>query len=132
MVCLDTSVLVPIIRKEKGILERLRAESEENDLSISTTMINLCELYNGAFGSNNPQRELEKVQSLASTLRVLDLNDSASRRYGELVNSRTLKKNPIGDFDLMISCIAMEFGETLVTRNAEHFARVPGLKMETW
>lgn len=95
-------------------------------------MINLCELYKGALGSNNPQRELERVQGLVSTVRVLDLNDSASRRYGELANNGALKRNPIGDFDLMIASIAMEFGETLITRNAEHFGRVPGLKMEMW
>lgn len=129
MVCLDTSVLVPIIRKEKAVLERLRTET---DLSVSTTMINLCELYRGVYGSKNPERELEKVQSLASTLRILDLNDGAGRRYGELVNSAALKRNPIGDFDLIISCIAMEFGETLITRNTEHFGRVPGLKIDTW
>jgi tRNA(fMet)-specific endonuclease VapC len=131
MVCLDTSVLVPIIRKEKKVVERLRAEAD-NGTSISTTTINLCELYMGAYGSNNPQKELEKVQSVVSTLRVIDLSAGASRKYGELANNEMLKKKPIGDFDLIISCIALEFGEPLATRNAEHFGRVPGLKIETW
>ena len=131
MVCLDTSVLIPIIRKEKKVVERLRIEAE-NVASISTTTINLCELYAGVYGSNNLQKELEKVQSIISTLRVLDLNAGASRRYGELINSGILKKNPIGDFDLMIACIALEFGEPLATRNATCFERVPGLKIETW
>ena len=72
------------------------------------------------------------MQSVVSTLRVLDLNDGASRRFGELVNNVILKKSPIGDFDLMISCIALEFGESLATRNTEHFRRVPSLKIETW
>ena len=40
--------------------------------------------------------------------------------------------NPIGDFDLIIACIALEFGEPLATRNATHFETVPGLKIETW
>ncbi|HVB12184.1 MAG TPA: type II toxin-antitoxin system VapC family toxin [Nitrososphaerales archaeon] len=131
MVCLDTSVLIPIIRKEKKVLERLRIEAE-NGASISTTKINLCELYIGAYASNNPHKELEKVQSIISALRVLDLTEGASRKYGQLANSGILKKNPIGDFDLMIACIALEFREPLATRNATHFERVPGLQIETW
>ena len=62
MVCLDTSVLVPIIRKEKKVIERLRMEAE-NGTDISTTMISLCELYTGAYGSNNPQKELKKCRA---------------------------------------------------------------------
>jgi tRNA(fMet)-specific endonuclease VapC len=131
MVCLDTSVLVQIIRKEKKAVERLRTASD-NDANVSTTMINVCELYVGAYRSKDPQKELEKVRCVVSALRVLELGDGASRRYGELANSQVLKRNPIGDFDLMISCVALEFEEILATHNAGHFSRVPGLRIEAW
>ena len=131
MVCLDTSVLVSIIRKDERAIEKLKAEAD-NGAGVSTTIINLCELYAGAYGSNDPEKELERVKGIVSALRVLEMNEEASRKYGELVNSQSLRRNPIGDFDLMISCIAMEFGESLATRNSKHFARVPGLKLESW
>jgi tRNA(fMet)-specific endonuclease VapC len=131
MVCLDTSVLVSIIRKDRATLEKLRSEAE-NGTAISTTIINLCELFAGAYGSRDQGKELERVRGIVSTLRVLELSEEASRKYGELVNNQVLKRNPIGDFDLLISCIAMESDESLATRNKEHFGRVPGLKVESW
>jgi predicted nucleic acid-binding protein len=99
---------------------------------VSTTVINLCELYSGAYGSKSPQKELAKVQDLVSNLGLLELDVGAAKRYGELVNNATLKRAPIGDFDLIIASIALEQGEKLVTRNVKHFSRVPGLATEQW
>jgi tRNA(fMet)-specific endonuclease VapC len=131
MVCLDTSVLVALIRRDHAAIDGLTAEAERGG-SVSTTTVNLCELYSGAYRSKNPQRELAKVQDLVSNLRLLELDAGAAKRYGELVNDATLKRAPIGDFDLIIASIALEQEEKLVTRNVKHFSRVPGLATEQW
>jgi tRNA(fMet)-specific endonuclease VapC len=131
MVCLDTSVLVALIRKDQAAMNGLRAEAEGGG-TVSTTTINLCELYAGAYGSKAPQRELQRVQDLLSQMGILELDVGATRRYGELVNDDALKREPIGDFDLMIASIALQQNEKLVTRNLKHFNRVPGLVVEQW
>jgi tRNA(fMet)-specific endonuclease VapC len=131
MVCLDTSVLVALIRKDQAAMNKLRAEAEVGG-TISTTIINLCELYAGAYGSKAPQRELQRVQDLLSQMGILELDVGATKRYGELVNDDELKREPIGDFDLMIASIALQQNEKLVTRNLRHFNRVPGLVVEQW
>ncbi len=120
-----------MIRKEKRALEMLRAHAA-SDGTVSTTVINVCELYAGAYGSKDPGRELERVNEILSTMRILNLDDAASQKYGELANSHTLKKNPIGDFDLLIACIAIVSGESIVTLNKSHFSRVPNLSLENW
>lgn len=38
----------------------------------------------------------------------------------------------IGSLDLKIACIALAQDVTLLTRNAPHFAQVPGLRLENW
>jgi tRNA(fMet)-specific endonuclease VapC len=38
----------------------------------------------------------------------------------------------IGSLDLKIACIALARDVTLLTRNASHFAQVPGLRFENW
>ena len=54
--------------------------------TVSTTVVNLCELYSGACGSR-PQKEFPaKVQDLVSDLGLLELDAGAAKRYGELVN----------------------------------------------
>jgi tRNA(fMet)-specific endonuclease VapC len=131
MVCLDTSVVVAMLRKDRAATERLRSEVEGGG-TLSTTMVILCELYSGAFGANDPQKELNKIEELLANLEILGLEEGAARRYGELVNDATLKRAPIGDFDLIIASIALEQGERLVTRNVRHFSRIPGLVTEQW
>ncbi len=131
MVCLDTSVVVAILRKDRAATERLRSEVEGGG-TFSTTVVTLCELYSGAFRASDPQKEVKKIQELLTNLEVLGLEEGAARRYGELVNDGTLKRAPIGDFDLVIASIALEQGEKLVTRNLKHFSRVPGLVTEQW
>ena len=131
MVCLDTSILVALIRRDQAAIDGLTAEAERGG-TVSTTVVNLCELYSGAYGSKNPQKELAKVQDLVSNLGILELDAGAAKRYGELVNDATLKRAPIGDFDLIIASIALQQEEKLVTRNLKHFSRVPGLATEQW
>ena len=131
MVCLDTSVLVALIRKDSEAMEGLRVEAEAGGV-VSTTMINLCELYSGAYGSKAPQKELERVQDLLTHIKLLEFDLGAARRYGGLVNDSGLKSEPIGDFDLIIASIVLENNEKLVTRNLKHFNRVPGLVVERW
>jgi len=131
MVCLDTSILVALIRRDQAAIDGLTAEAERGG-TVSTTVVNLCELYSGAYGSKNPQKELAKVQDLVSNLGLLELDAGAAKRYGELVNDATLKRAPIGDFDLIIASIALQQEEKLVTRDVKHFGRVPGLATEQW
>ncbi len=65
MVCLDTSVLVALIRKDERALNKLRMEASRAG-RVATTVINLCELYAGAYASGNPSRELEKLEKPTS------------------------------------------------------------------
>ena len=131
MVCLDTSVLVPLLRKDGRALSHLSRAVTEGS-KISTTVVSLCELYAGAYGSANTTKELQKIERLTSTLEIFALSEEASRRYGELLNSKPIKAQPVGDFDLIIAAIVLTNSEALATRNPEHFGRIPGLSLEAW
>lgn len=120
-----------ILRKEEDAIQKFEKEALKGT-RVSTTPINLCELYDGAYGSRNPTEELAKIDGLVDLLDVLMFNMDACRKYGEKINQAPLKSETIGDFDLIIACIAMSHGEPLVTRNVEHFRRVSGLVVQRW
>ena len=124
-------MLVAILRKEEDVMQRVEKEALQGT-RLSTTPVNLCELYDGVYGSRNSTKELAKVDDLVNLLDILEFNIDACRKYGEKINQAPLKNEPIGDFDLIIACIAMSHGEALVTRNIEHFGRVPGLVVQYW
>lgn len=122
--------MVAILRKEKKVIEKL-SEEVAKGTSVHTTLINLCELYKGAFRSRNPST-LAIMEELIQTIGILEFNVDACRRYGEKINQAPLRNKPVGDFDLIIACIAMSHGEPLATRNTEHFSRIPGLNVQYW
>ena len=131
LVCLDTSVIIALIRRDQKAVEKLR-EAVASRRRVSTTVVSLCELYAGAYGSRDPMRELEKVQGLASLLDVLHFGVNVAKKYGELANSQSMKGKPIGDFDMIIASTSLLNEEPLATRDVEHFSRVPGLEVEVW
>lgn len=124
-------MLVAILRKEEDVIQRVEKEALQGT-RLSTTPVNLCELYDGAYGSRNPTKELAKVDDLVNLLDILEFNMDVCRNYGEKINQVPLKHEPIGDFDLIIACIAMSHGEILATRNIQHFDKVPGLVVQQW
>jgi tRNA(fMet)-specific endonuclease VapC len=54
--------------------------------------------------------------------------DRAAEVYGELHRAGRL----ISDADILIAATALVHGLTLVTNNAAHFSRVPGLTWSSW
>jgi predicted nucleic acid-binding protein len=48
--------------------------------------------------------------------------------------SRSLRTagEPIGDHDLWIAALALQHGRTVVSRNEQHFRRVPGLSFRPY
>jgi len=131
MVCLDTSVLIALLRNEDNAMRKLRIEAERGT-RICTTPVNLCELYAGAYASRDRVKELRRVRGLQEVVRVLEFQAEACKKYGELVNDPVLRERPIGDFDLIIASISLSHGESLATRNVEHFQRIPELTVERW
>jgi len=131
MVCLDTSVLIALLRNEGDAMNKLRVEAAKGT-RISTTPINLCELYAGAYASRNRAKELKKVRGLQDSMNILEFHAEACRSYGELANNPELREKPVGDFDLIIASIAISHNEPLATRNIEHFQRIRELIVELW
>ena len=56
----------------------------------------------------------------------------AARVYGEIRAALEVKGRSIGAMDLLIAANAIHDRSTLVTRNRNEFARVPGLKIASW
>jgi tRNA(fMet)-specific endonuclease VapC len=127
---LDTNICVPLLNRTDSVLrERL--------LSHRPGEVVLCSIVKAelAFGAQNSQRvaeNLERLQRFCSAFQSLPFDDAAADRYGGLRALLRREGRPIGGTDLLIAAIALAAKVTLVTRNAEEFARVPQLALETW
>ena len=134
MMVLETSFCVDLFRErnrgEAGLASKKLEEMGGMILYLS--MFSLCELRAGAELSSNAQFELRKVEYLLEYVSLIYPDTAFPIIYGE--TEALLRRNgtPIPLMDLLIGCTAKLAGMPLLTRDINHFERIPGLVVETY
>ncbi|MEK6888159.1 MAG: type II toxin-antitoxin system VapC family toxin [Candidatus Aenigmatarchaeota archaeon] len=130
MVVLDSDILVGILRGDEKAIEYMD-KLEKKEERLNTTAINAFELFEGAMLMRDKNKQ-EKVENLLKAFGSYSFNSPASWKAAE-VSSGLKKTGKTVDFqDIAIASIALLHGETIVTRNIEHFGRIKNLKIEKW
>jgi tRNA(fMet)-specific endonuclease VapC len=122
---LDTTVLVNHLRSADRTTTITRLEGKTQ---LATTIINVFELYFGAYKSKDVKRNLAAVKGLRSTLQVLNLTESSAERAGKVLAGLEAKGQPLDPRDLFVAAICLEQGFAILTDNMDHFERVPDLE----
>lgn len=99
---------------------------------IGTTIITACELFYGAYKSSRSSTNLEVVNNLLKTITVVNMSKRVARLYGEIKASLESKGRSADDADLIIACVCIDQGVTLVTNNIRHFKEIHGLSLQNW
>jgi tRNA(fMet)-specific endonuclease VapC len=123
---LDSSVLVQFLKKDTMVLQRF---VEAEAVYIST--IALGELYYGAEHSDDVQKSLDKVNTLANTINILPVDSTTGKVYGHIKHMQRAKGRMLPDNDLWIAAAAIQYKLTLAARD-QHFTWVTGLALEEW
>jgi tRNA(fMet)-specific endonuclease VapC len=76
------------------------------------------------------QIRLDETEAFLRTFAIVLFNEAAGLHFAKLVAMKSLKNT--GRADLLIACVALAHGATLVTRNTKDFAGIPNLKLENW
>jgi len=124
----DTDSLIDMYSDQQvalELLERLAASG------IAISIISYMEVYEGILRSRTPEQVERKLDALLETIPLVPLSlriaqrcarlRKALRQEGKRVNQRAL--------DLIIAATAIEHGLDLVTRNADDYKDVPGLRL---
>ncbi len=90
---------------------------------LATTAVTVLEIWRGL--DSDSAREL--ARRAFRGVRVYPLTDAAARRAGEV--HRTLRHDPIGERDTLIAGVCLAIQRPLLSANARHFRRVPGLEV---
>lgn len=131
MVILDTDCLVGLVRGHPDALRKLAFLASRRD-AVATTAVNVAELFRGAHGAEDSARALSRVRAMIGPLAILPFDRPAGEEYGRIVASLEREGRPVGHMDAMIGAISILAGEAVVTRNARHFSRIPGLSVDSW
>jgi tRNA(fMet)-specific endonuclease VapC len=132
---LDTSFLVDLLREQRrdrfgpasAYLEGL---PEDEVLAVSVHVV--CELMAGAGRAGAPSGELDRLGRLCEALVVRYPDERFAEEYGRLLAGLHRSGTTIDTMDLLIATSAVLDASSLVTRNARHFSKVPGLSIVSY
>ena len=129
---LDTSFCIDLMREKNRnkIGPATRKLESLNKTQLYASIFVLCELQAGARLSNNPQRELRRVNILFELLTIICPGRAFAVSYGEAESFLRKKGKSIPTMDLLIGVTAKIFGLPLITRDTGHFKQIPGLIIE--
>ena len=86
----------------------------------------------GISKSSKPEKNQMALASFLSNIAVLPFKDDAAVKYGDSRAGLEKKGTPIGSNAMLIAAHARASDLTVVTNNTKEFARVPGLKLDSW
>jgi tRNA(fMet)-specific endonuclease VapC len=139
MIILDTDHMTvfqqPDSQPAQVLTARLAASSDRDILSTAVT---LEEQMRGWLALLNRYRDVRQQSEYYDNLtdmlrfyngwRLLGFDQSAGIKFLELKHLRP----SIGPNDLKIASVTLTRNALLLTTNAKHFSRVPGLRFEDW
>jgi predicted nucleic acid-binding protein len=99
-------------------------------LHVST--VTLGELFAWTGRAKSSPRRLQTLLHLLKDLLVLAVNETVARKFGAVRAWQLDNGVATPDLDLLSAAVALASGLTLVTHNADDYARVPGLIVVDW
>ncbi len=127
---LDTDVLSAFFRNHPRVLARA-ADYLLEHAHLSISIMTYYKVLRG-LRYVNAVRQLSDLTRFVADNEILPLDVVAVQRAADVYVALRRQGEPIGDGDVIIAGIALANESVLVTNNTEHFARVPGLKIENW
>ena len=126
---LGTAICIFAIKNQP--LEVKRAfEHHYGQFCISS--VTAMELVFGAEKSSNVERNLTVIEGFMARLDVLEYDKAAAIQTAQIKAELAKKGTPIGAYDVMLAGHARSQGLIMVTNNLREFARVSGLRSESW
>jgi tRNA(fMet)-specific endonuclease VapC len=129
---LDTNAVSALMRADPLVLERLRSVTR-TEVAIPQPVVAEIE-YGLARLPKGRKRTalLERWQLFARELPRAAWSDQVSSHFGSLKALLERGGRRLEDFDLAIAAHALAEDGTLVTADAKHMTRIPGLTVEDW
>lgn len=129
---LDTSFVEDVARERPAAMERawtLAAEGIPERLSAMA----LYELYWGVGYVDTPEDERDRVDAVLDTKDVYGVTPEVARKAGRIAGTLAREGTPLHDpGGEIVGATGVVHDEPVLTANADHFDRIPGLQVETY
>jgi tRNA(fMet)-specific endonuclease VapC len=128
---LDTGMAGDFINRRRGVYERGQQEvASGNRIGIGIPV--LAELVYGIEYSASRDRNLQRLHTALSALKLWPLDEKAAFEYGRIAAELRRIGRPMQVVDMMVAAIAQSLGNCTVVSSDSDLAAVPGLTVENW
>ena len=126
-VLLDTSVIVDVDRGKKEVIDVCRKLTMEHEALIST--VTVSEILTGSYLRKDYRKAVAKAKKVLGQFSWINLDGAVAEKTAQLNAYLITEGQPIEYQDQAIaaSCLVTR-SDVLLTRNKEHFIRIPALK----
>lgn len=126
---LDTDTCVYWLRGHPAVRDRvIRANPD----ALSVSILTLAELRYGAACSQRPAENNRAIDGFLAGVTVHGVSPRVTDLFAQWKAALRTQGALIEDMDLLIAATAQSLDLVLVTGNARHFERLPGLRTESW
>lgn len=130
---LDTNACIALINGNEANVRRRFQRAVARGSVIVVSSIVAFELWYGVAKSQRKDSNTQRLEAFfAGPLEWTLFDDEDARAAGTVRAELEAIGKPIGAYDVLLAGQARRNGATLVTSNANEFARVVGLKWEDW
>ncbi len=126
-IIVDTDILINLLRKEPKTIEWFSHHKE--GFSLSTTVINIFELYSGAYKSTDSNKKIKDVKDIVDRFNVVIFNTKSAKKAGKIRVDLEKREEMIDMRDIFIGAIAITKNIPIKTNNVKHFSRIEGLRI---
>jgi len=125
VVVVDTDVLIDAIQAEREpAYTRVAALVRSGELAMSAVTV-----FELTQASRTSVEGLERLQMVVGNATVLDLTQDAAEMAASVNRYLERRGQRIGEPDTLIAGTCLDAGLPILTGNARHFERVPGLEV---
>lgn len=129
MYLLDTDTLIYFL---KGHDAAVRSFTAHMNTPKAISVVTYGELIYGCRKSERAAENLARVRRLAELYPLIDVTRAVMDSFAEIKAALSAAGTPVDDFDLIIGCTALTLNYAVVTNNARHFEKIPGLRVVNW
>jgi len=130
----DTNFVVELLREQnanregpaKGKLETIK------NVKLQMPIFVLCELRAGAMQSSDPRAGITRLERLVEYFEAVYPAEGFAATYGEIESLLRKRGTPIPLMDLLTATLVKCHGSPILTRDSEHFKRVPDVVVESF
>lgn len=96
---------------------------------LSISVVTYGEILDGVYYGRDPVRNEAVFTAFLVGVAILPVTSRISERFARIRGDLRRRGQLIGDLDILIGATALEYNLTVVTRNREHYERIPGLSI---